>query len=66
MPIAWHEECHANQYSHLQAKRKELESHMAEVDRLARDVTMYGQKIAEAKRRGLEGFDTERFMNARK
>ena len=66
MPIAWHEECHKNASETLRRDREALERHMEQVERTRLDVTAYGQQIAEAKRRGVDGFDRERFMQSKR
>lgn len=66
MDIEWHEECAANAERSVSTRRTTL---VRELDRLIADeadVRFYREQIAEAKRRGVTGFDRERMMVKRK
>ena len=65
MTIAWHEDCYKNYAEGFRKEREALERHMEQVDRMRLDVAAYGHQIDEAKRRGMDGFDRERFMKRR-
>jgi hypothetical protein len=65
-PIAWHEECLNNQRHSYERRLVELDRLQGEVERFRIAVTIYEQQIAEAKRRGMEGFDRDRFMKSRR
>lgn len=62
MPLDWHKECLKNQLEYLSEKERALERIRNEVTDLDNDTQFYKEQIAEAKRRGLDGFDRDRFM----
>lgn len=61
MSISWHEECLKNIKSSLGRKKQELASLQAEVDRYEQNVFIYSWQIKEAKRKGKDGFDQDKF-----
>jgi division protein CdvB (Snf7/Vps24/ESCRT-III family) len=63
MPIAWHESCLINRKASLMREVERLERIMAEVDRDKHIIEFYSQQIEEAKRRGKDGFDSDKFMH---
>ena len=60
-PIAWHESCLANSKAWLKEKEEELARTQAEVDRNREDIRKCEEQVSEAKRKGLDGFDRDRF-----
>jgi len=60
--IAWHEECLANMRSYYHRLNVEATAKRAEADRVCMLGDILMRQIAEAKRRGKDGFDADRFM----
>ena len=63
--IDWHADCLANMRHSLADAEGGLERAQQRVDRLRADVALYERQIAEAKRRGLEQFDSDRLLKNR-
>lgn len=61
-PLQWHEEClkKAKRFA-AEAEQKALQARDL-ADRMTKDIEIREQQIAEAKKRGLSGFDQERFL----
>lgn len=64
-PISWHERCLENTKASLELKAHEAARIQKDLERLQRQASFYEAQIAEAVRRGLDGFDAERFMKER-
>ena len=64
-PVAWHEICLNNMRSHYQSELRLAIAQQERAYRLSRAISHYEAQIAEAKRRGVDGFDSERFMKAK-
>lgn len=71
--IEWHEQCLMNYRRSLDDRlrrltnmEKEYERGVAEYEVMAVAYNQDAAKLAEAKRRGLDGYDSERFMKKRK
>lgn len=60
--IKWHEQCFTNSDSSLQRKRVDVAGHIIELQRWEERQVFRAKQIAEAKRRGIESYDGERFM----
>lgn len=65
MPIAWHEECLVNARRNLDEAERRFARENENMKRRRTDVIAYETKITEAKKRGLDGFDSERFLRQR-
>jgi hypothetical protein len=61
-PVPWHEECLVNMKNNLSDEQMRLKLHAQRVKTLADKVMFAERQIVEAKRRGLEGFDPDRFL----
>ena len=66
MPITWHEECLQNSLSSLSGYYSELSKLKATIEKLSNDNTFYAHQITKAKEKGLDGFDSERFLKKSK
>ena len=64
-PISWHEECLKNMRSNYQREFERARIQQEQADRLSRAIFHYEAQIAEAKKRCVDGFDSERFMKAK-
>jgi hypothetical protein len=62
MLMAWHEGCLRNRKISYQRQVEELERLKARVEQSRIDCVRYEEQIIEAKKRGLDGFDQDRFM----
>jgi len=62
MPIWWHEEDLASQMHYLRGMEKELLLLQERVNHLRLETQWYESQIVEAKARGMDGFDSSRFM----
>lgn len=63
--IAWHEDCYRNASENWERDRVRVQQMQDDIERRRRDLMMYRQQIDEAKGRGLDGFDRERFLKRR-
>jgi hypothetical protein len=61
MPLKWHEGCLQNMRISYQRKKEEAARVQADADRLSRDIFHYEMQIDEATKRGLDGFDVDKF-----
>ncbi len=66
MGIDWHRNNLANQNIHIWANERRLASLKAEIERATKDADHLANQIIEATRRGLDGFDSDRFLKAKK
>jgi hypothetical protein len=64
--IAQHEEMLSNQRRHWAREREVANRVVAAVDHGEKEMLKYEQQIAEAKRQGRDGFDSEKFLQRRK
>ena len=65
-PLEWHRECLTNSRMSLAQRQRELQRLQVEVQRHADEVGLYEAQIAEAERRGLDAFDRERLLVAKR
>lgn len=61
-PMPWHRARLANHEYLLQEREKELAALQDNIDRLRARIVFSRAQIEEAVRRGVEGYDAERFM----
>jgi len=61
-PVEWHEQCLANQKDYLRRKREEVERLLGEIERVFNKAVFYERQISEAKRRKMNGFDSDRLL----
>ena len=62
MPIEWHEQCLQHSEKHHLSTLNELKSRAALAKRQRLENEFHRKQIAEAKRRGLKSFDSERLL----
>jgi hypothetical protein len=60
-PISWHEDCLVNQKRSLQQEKERLERAQKSYDDLLTRVIFYEQQIIEAKIKGKNDFDSNKF-----
>lgn len=65
-PLDWHRECLSNNLKHLTSEQATLHRVREAVKRDQQDCNFYRDQLIEAERRGLDGFDRERFMKKKK
>jgi hypothetical protein len=65
MPMQWHDDCLRNWKGSVEERRLAMERAKADYERCAADCAEYEAQIAQAKARGLDGFDRERFGKKR-
>ena len=63
--IAWHRTCLANATAHYGRVRRDAEACLAACVKGEAQCRHYAAQIAEAERRGMDGFDRERLMKRR-
>ena len=61
-PMEWHERCLLNQKDYLRRKREETDRLLVVIARNAKATAFYEHQIAEAKRRKMDGFDSDRLL----
>jgi hypothetical protein len=61
-PISWHRECASNARRTLEREELYLASAMGRIARLREQTDFYDRQIAEAERRGMSEFDSERLL----
>ncbi len=61
-PMDWHQECFANVTAYVEGLRRDVARRAAELELSERELAGYAEQIAEAKRRGLDAFDRDRFL----
>ena len=64
--VTTHEQHLKNMQAHLERQWERVESLKKDAIRMEAGCLKLEQQIAEAKRRGMDGFDAERFMKTRK
>lgn len=62
MPIEWHRQCLVNLLAHLLQERDKVERAKASLERSESDFKRASDQLAEAERRGLDGYDADRFL----
>lgn len=62
MKIEWHEECLKNNKRFIREKREEIRRLQLEIDQNLFDCEMYELQILEAKKKKMDGFDSDKFM----
>ena len=62
----WHRESFRHQSASLERRRKEAAQLAVAIKLREQEVTFYAEQIAEADKRGLDGFDADRLMVKRK
>lgn len=65
-PIQWHEDCLRNWKHTLDKERERIERMQRNYEQQLTEWYCYEDQITEAKRRGVDGFDRDRFMKERK
>ena len=65
-PITWHEKCLGNSRLHLERDRRYVEGLAHRLQLLEAQIAFYAEQISEARQRGMDGFDSERFLVKRK
>lgn len=65
-PMSWHKESISNSTISLAGQEASLARMATEIERYRASHDFYASQIAEAERRCLDGFDSERFMVKRK
>lgn len=66
MPLAWHKQCLVNATLSAQSMRESLKRQIESCERLEEENRFSAQQIAEAERKGMDGFDPDRFMANRR
>lgn len=66
IPISWHEECLENRERGLHDAEVGLMMQTKRVERLREDYEFSIKQLKEAKKKGLDGFDNDRFMKKHK
>jgi len=66
MPMAWHEECLKNSHAYLTALERRAIEAQKDVDALRCRIEFEMAQFQEAERRGLDGYDSDRFMQPKK
>ena len=66
MPVAWHENNLKNVLAYRFEKKRLLDVLSKQLLRLDEEISIQQKQIAEAKKRGLDCFDMERFLMKRK
>lgn len=62
MPLAWHKKNLRNGTRTLKAEERRLEELKGTVKRMREDMDFRIRQIEEAERRGIDGFDADRFL----
>jgi hypothetical protein len=60
--IEWHRESFKNFSASVEAKRKDVERRVADLERNEIELEFYRQQITKAEDQNLGGFDSDRFM----
>lgn len=63
--IAWHEECSANRRRSYEVYKLRHEEEGRRLQRMFEEQSKYEHQIAEAKKRGKDGFDSHKFLKSR-
>lgn len=64
MPLAWHESTLATYRDNYKREKAMLERKFADLARWEADILVWEMQLEEAKARGLDGFDRERFLKS--
>lgn len=64
-PIAWHKSCLEGMKRYLSEEEDRANAVARSVAKTREEVRLYGEQIAEAERRNLDGFDAERLLRQR-
>lgn len=62
MPMKWHEQCLENRKRHVEYLDKQRQKADADYWRSLGEMTRLESQIAEAKRQGKDGFDSDKFF----
>jgi len=62
MPLKWHEECLQGRFDTYVRLRQKADLAVDDADRGQAECAFYARQIGEAKARGKDGFDAERFL----
>lgn len=65
-PISWHEECLNHYKEYLESDRRRLENIRLAYEQSVARYNFNVEQLAEAKRRGLDAYDSERFMRTKR
>ena len=65
MPMDWHKQSLLNSRISLATAERQVSRQMEAIQRQRERVEFYEQQVREAEKRGLDGFDGERFMKKR-
>ena len=65
-PMSWHKQSFANSARSIAEKEASLARMTADIERYRASHDFYASQIAEAEKRGVYDFDSERFMIKRK
>ena len=61
-PLAWHEECLSNMQAYLAREQARLARLVASVERLEAEINRRRTQIDEARARGMDAFDSDKFL----
>lgn len=62
MPLKWHEECLQGRFDTYVRLRQKADEAVEDADRCQAECAFYARQIGEARARGKDGFDAERFL----
>ena len=65
-PMDWHRDCFKNVTAHVAGLRRDVERRANELAKSESELARYAEQIAEAEKRGLDGFDRDKFLTRRK
>lgn len=63
--IGWHEDCLRNAMRSQIGLLEQIKRLTVDAERYERDLSIYREQIAEAKRLGVDGFDRDKFMKSK-
>jgi len=63
--LGWHKKCWENSERSIRAARDNLARETIRLEAMQRDNDFRSAQITEAERRGLDGFDADKFMKKR-
>jgi uncharacterized membrane protein len=66
MPINWHRQCLQNAQKNLALEEIAMQKRIAALETLRSRALDYEAQVSEAVRRGMDGFDADRFLQRRK
>ncbi len=64
-PIKWHEQCLFNSANNLAVEKQRLQEQIDRVDAWYQRNEFYARQINEAKARGKDGFDADKFLKSK-